>query len=143
MNKSLKVKKEIFINATISKVWFAIVNPEIIKQYFFGTQVESEWKVGSPIIFKGDWEGNKYRDKGTILAVEPEKILQYNYWSGFSGLEDKAENYSLVTYLLEKKDNGVLLILTQAGFANEQAMEHAVKGWDMVLGKMKELVEKD
>ncbi len=142
MNKELIVKKELLIKADISKVWDAIVNPEIIKEYFFGTQVTSDWKVGSPIIFSGDWDGKQYRDKGTILAIEAEQTLQYNYWSGFSGLEDKPGNYSIVTYFLAQKDKAVLLTLTQEGFANEQALQHAVQGWEMVLNGMKDLVEK-
>jgi uncharacterized protein YndB with AHSA1/START domain len=142
MNKEFKVKKELLINADITKVWDAIVNPEIVKQYFFGTQVESEWKVGSPIIFSGAFDGKSYRDKGTILAIENEKTLQYDYWSGFSGLEDKPENYSLVTYILQDIDGAVFLTLTQQGFANEQAHQHAVQGWEMVLNGMKELLEK-
>jgi len=126
------------------EIRFATINskPLFVKQYFFGTRVESDWKVESPIIFSGDFDGKKYRDHGTILAIEAEKYLQYSYWSGFSGLEDKAENYSLVTYRLEEKENAVLLNLTQEGFANEQAQEHGVNGWEMVLNGMKNLVEK-
>jgi len=143
MNKELKVTQELLINADISKVWDAIVNPEIVKQYFFGTQVESEWKEGSPIVFSGEFDGKQYRDKGTILAIDPKKFLQYSYWSGFSGLEDKAENYSLVTYELETVDSAVKLTMTQEGFANEQGHQHAVQGWEMVLNGLKNIVEKE
>jgi uncharacterized protein YndB with AHSA1/START domain len=49
------------INASISKVWEALITPSIIKQYFFGTDAISDWKVGSPLIFKGEWQGKNMR----------------------------------------------------------------------------------
>ena len=137
-----KVVKTIEINADKSKVWNALINPDIIKQYFFGTEVVSDWKVGSEIIFQGEYQGTKYRDKGNILKIETEKVLQYNYWSGFSGLEDKEENYSIVTYELNYENGKTRLSLTQENLANEQSKEHADKNWDIVLSQMKEIIEK-
>lgn len=143
MNRELSIQKSINFNAEKSKVWEALVNPEIIKQYLFGTEVISEWKAGSTMIFQGEWEGQKYKDKGNILTIEPGKIFQYNYWSRFSGLEDKDENYSFVTYQISEEGNQTILTLTQKGFANEQAKDHSEISWGMILEKMKELIEKD
>ena len=142
MAEKYKVLKTIEINADKSKVWDALINPEIIKQYFFGTETVSDWKTDSEIIFQGEYRGTKYRDKGNILKIESEKILQYNYWSGFSGLEDKEENYSIVTYELNDENGKTRLSLTQENFANEQSKEHADKNWDIVLNQMKEIIEK-
>lgn len=141
MQKDLTVKKTIEIHAQSSDVWDTITNPDKVRIYFFGTTVKSDWQVGSPIIFSGEFEGKSYEDKGTILAIENEKFLQYNYWSGFSGLEDKEENYSLVTYQLEENGENIIVSLTQQGFASEQAQAHAEGGWKMVLEGMKKLVE--
>ena len=142
MAEKYKVLKTIEINADKSKVWDAIINPEIIKQYFFGTEVVSDWEVGSEIIFQGEYQGTKYRDKGNILKIESEKILQYNYWSWFSGLEDKEENYSIVTYELNDENGKTRLSLTQENFANEQSKEHSDKNWNIILNQMKEIIEK-
>ena len=68
-------------------------------------------------------------------------MLQYCYWSGFSGLEDKPENYSTVTYTLEQEVDGCILNLKQKGFAGEEALAHADGGWTMVLQNLKELLE--
>jgi len=138
---TLIVNKSIEIKAPVDKVWDAITNPEIIKQYFFGTTVICDWKVGSPIIFQGEWEGKSYQDKGFILDFDPKKILSYNYWSSFSGLEDKLGNYSLVTYDIEEKDGNTIINLVQQGFVGEQALQHAEKGWEMVLNKLKDILE--
>ena len=142
MNKKLTVKKTIEINAPISKVWNALSNPELIKQYLFGTETLSNWKVGSEIIFQGEYRGAKYRDKGKITKIEHEKLFQYTYWSGFSGLEDNEENYSLVTYELSEKNGKTLLSVTQQGFASEQAEGHSENSWKMVLNSLKKLLER-
>ena len=76
------------------------------------------------------------------MAV-PGKLLVYDYWSGFSGLEDIPENYSMVSYTLDKTDKGTLVSLTQKGFAGEEAVAHADGAWDMVLQNLKELLEAD
>ena len=75
--------------------------------------------------------------------MDPECFLQYNYWSSFSGLEDNLSNYSIVTYQLEASNHQTILTLTQKGFANEKALEHANSGWDMVLQGLKEMVENE
>jgi uncharacterized protein YndB with AHSA1/START domain len=97
--------------------------------------------VGSALVFQGEWEGKSYQDKGNILAAEPGKLLQYDYLSGFSGLEDKKENYSLVTYELRSDGDSTSLTLTQKGFPSEEALGHAEGGWNMVLDGMKKLLE--
>lgn len=142
MNKDLAITKTIQIDAVKAKVWNALTNPQMIKQYLFGTEVVTDWKIGSDIIFQGNWEGKAYKDKGKIMQCEAEKVFQYTYWSGFSGLEDKAENYSLVTFEVNGDDTTTTLKLSQQGFANEQAQEHSEKSWSAVVQKIKEIVEK-
>lgn len=141
MDKSLKVEKEVVIQAGPDAVWSALTDRETIKLYFFGTEAISDWEVGSSLIFQGEWEGRTYQDKGKILAVEPGKLLQYNYWSGFSGLEDAPENYSLVTYRMTSEGKKTTLKLTQQGFAGEEGKAHAEGGWTMVLDNLKKLLE--
>lgn len=141
MDRALKVERVVVINASSEVVWKALTDRETIKKYFFGTEAISDWKVGSSLIFQGEWEGKTYRNKGTILAVDAEKLLQYNYWSRFSGLEDVPENYSLVTYHLSSESDQTTLTLTQEGFAGEEAKVHAEGGWTMVLDNLKKLLE--
>ena len=135
------LKQSIEINAGISKVWEALTTPEWIKKYLFGTETISGWKIGSPIIFQGEWEGQKYRDKGTILKFEINKIFQYNYWSNFSGLDDIPENYTRITFELSEKNNITLLTLTQDHFVSQIQYDHSAKNWDMILKTIKKLME--
>lgn len=130
------------IDAPASEVWDALTNPEKIKKYFFGTEVISDWKTGSSLQFKGEWEGKEYLDKGTILKSEKEKIFQYDYLSSFSGLEDKPENYAIVTYELQSENGKTKLIITQHNNATEESKKHSEENWNYILNSLKELVEK-
>jgi uncharacterized protein YndB with AHSA1/START domain len=67
------------INSSLADVWDALINPEKIKLYLFGTNTQCDWKVGSTLRFTGEWEGKAYEDKGTILSIEKEKLLKYTY----------------------------------------------------------------
>lgn len=129
------------IDAPVSSVWDALINPVKIKKYLFGTDTHCDWKVGSSLRFTGEWEGKQYEDKGTILAIEPEKLLRYNYWSGFSGTPDVLENYQVVTFKLIPAGNKTLLHLTQQNIRSEEAKAHSEENWKMVLNSLKELVE--
>lgn len=142
MNKDLKVSKSVEINSNPAKVWDALTNPEQIKQYLFGTETLTDWKVGSPIIFQGEFQGQQYKDKGIVVKNKANQLLQYNYWSGFSGLEDKEENYCLVTYEIEELgSNQVRLTWSQNGFANEQGQQHTENSLPVMLEQIKALAE--
>lgn len=143
MRNDLIVKKSIEINAAPSKVWEALTNPELIKEYLFGTQTITDWKVGSQIIFRGEYKEQTYQDRGIILENILNKLISYSYWSSFSGLEDKPENYSAVSYTLDSSDNKkTTLTWTQKGFASEDNYKHSQSGMNQVLEKIKEVVEK-
>jgi len=143
MRNDLQVSESIEINVAPSNVWHALTTPEIIKEYLFGTETVSNWKVGSEIIFQGEYEGHKYRDHGIILENILHEKISYSYWSGFSGLEDKPENYSTVIYTLENNGtNKTKFTWTQKGFANEQAQQHSASGMTGFLKKIKEVIER-
>jgi uncharacterized protein YndB with AHSA1/START domain len=97
MDKGLIARASVTINAPSNQVWDALVNPEAIRQYMFGAQVVSDWREGHPIIWRGEWQGKPYADKGVILQLKPGRTLQYSHFSPLSGLADKPENYHTVT----------------------------------------------
>ena len=137
----LTLKKEISIKTSAKNVWDVLTNPVHIKKYLFGTNTTCDWQKGNPLTFTGEYEGQSYEDHGTILEIEKEKLLKYDYWSSFSGVEDVPENYSTITYKLTEKDNGTTLSLIQKGFVSRDGYEHSQKNWHMVLDEMKKIAE--
>lgn len=143
MKNDLVVSQSINVIASPEQVWDALTNPEIIKEYLFGTETITDWKVGSEVIFQGEYKGHKYCDKGIVRENIPLQLLSYSYWSGFSGLEDKPENYSLITYTVEKNGNSTKFTWTQKGFATEQGYEHSKSGMEAFLQQIKDIIERE
>ena len=136
-----ELNKSINIKAPTDKVWDALINPELIKIYFFGTECISEWKKGSPILYKGTWEGKPYEDKGNIIDIETEKFIHYNYWSSFSDTEDKPENYSEIKYELTTDNNETKFTIIQGGFKTQETLDHSDKNWGYIMDGLKKLCE--
>ena len=141
MTNSITASTAIRIKAPVEKVWDALTKPEIIRQYFFGTEAISDWKVGHPVWFRGEWQGKSYEDKGIITANEPNKLLSYSYWSSMSGREDRPENYANVAYELSEQNNETELTITQDNIADEKTKEHSMQNWQTVLQDLKKLLE--
>ncbi len=141
MSGNYLAKVTIDINAPKSKVWEALTDPQLIKQYLFDTQVTTDWQVGSLITYKGTWEGKPYEDKGVVLENEQEKLLVSTFWSSLSGVPDLPENYQTVRYELSTESNGTRLTLTQDNNATREDAEHSEQNWNMVLAGLKKLLE--
>jgi len=131
------------IIAPASVVWEALTTPGLIKKYFFDSTAISDWKVGSPIIFEGQWEGHPYRDKGTILEMNPYKTFRYNYWSPLSGVDDRPENYVPITYSLAEAKGVTTLTIAQENISDDSLKEQTDKSWKKVLHCLKDLVENE
>ncbi len=133
---------ETIIHSPAEKVWQALTDPTLVKQWLFGTEMIADWKVGGQIRYKGVWEGKAYEDKGTVLELVPDQKLVSTYWSGFSGLPDVPENYQTVVYELFPEGTSTRLIITQEGNKTEESAKHSEGNWNQVLASMKQLLEK-
>ena len=142
MPKELIARASASIGAPAAKVWDALVNPRMIKQYMFGTTVVSDWREGSPISWKGEFKGKAYEDKGRILKIEPGRVLQYTHYSPLSGLPDTPENRHTVTIELAGEGARTHVSLSQDNNADDDAREHSEKNWKMMLEGLRKLLEK-
>jgi uncharacterized protein YndB with AHSA1/START domain len=143
MSRGFEAIKTVTVHATRDKVWNALTDPDKVKQYLHGTEMSTDWKEGGPITWRGEWKGRAYEDKGTVLKVEPQKLLRYTHWSPMGGSEDKPENYHTVTYELAGDDGRTTLTLTQDNNASqEEADKMANENWGPVLDGLKATVEK-
>jgi uncharacterized protein YndB with AHSA1/START domain len=129
------------IDAPFYEVWSALLDRKAIREYMFGADVQSRWRVGSPIVWKGEWDGKPYEDRGEILKLEPGRTLQYSHFSPLSGLPDEPENYHVVTIELFPEGNGTLVSLTQDNNPTEEARAHSERNWGAMLAAMKKYLE--
>lgn len=140
MQTNFRSTYQTIIKAPVEKVWDALTNPAIVKQYFFGSNLETSWQVGSPIYFKGEYEGKTYQDKGIIREFSPGHALEFTYLSDWSGLPDIPENYLLVRYALKAAGGGTELVITQTNYDEEKA-RHSEENWKTVIDGLKKIVE--
>ncbi|WP_291634829.1 SRPBCC domain-containing protein [Clostridium sp.] len=143
MRYDLIASQSIEINIGNSKLWDVLTNPKIIQEYLYGTQTITDWKIGSKIMFQGEFNGQKYCDMGVINENVLHELLSYSFWSSFSGLENRPENYSLITYNLESIDyNKTKFTWTQKGHPDEESCAHAETQIGELLKNIKEIAEK-
>jgi uncharacterized protein YndB with AHSA1/START domain len=137
----LTATKSIVINAAPQRVWEALTDPSQIKQYMWGAEAISDWKLGSSLTYRGTWEGKSYEDKGTILEIDPPRLLRTNYYSPLSGKPDVPENYAEVTYEVRQVAGGSELTVTQTNVEDEAAKTRSEGNWSMALDSIKKLIE--
>jgi uncharacterized protein YndB with AHSA1/START domain len=141
MSENLVARANITVDATTADVWDALVSPDAIKEYMFGTSVTSDFNTGSHITWQGEWQGRRYEDKGVILESVPEHVLQYSHFSPLGGLADIPENYHTVTIELSPSAEGTRVALSQDKNSTETEREHSQGNWQHVLEGLKRVVE--
>jgi uncharacterized protein YndB with AHSA1/START domain len=148
---SLIVKNNITIQAPATKVWEALVNPEITKKYMFGCEIISDFKVGSPFLWKGVFDGKEIiAVKGNVVEIQEGKSLSFTTFDPNSTIEDRPENYTTVVYTLTPEKAGTKLSVEQGDFATVAEGEkryaevyNGGDGWNPILTQIKEIVEKE
>jgi uncharacterized protein YndB with AHSA1/START domain len=136
------------INAASSEVWRSLTDPAKIKEYYLGAEVQTDWQVGSPITFKGEWNGKSFEDKGEILAFEPERKLAYSHWSPMGGKPDAPENYHVVEVTLTERAGTTHVTLHQSNLEGDVTDEDRAnredyeKNWKQMLDGLKKTTER-
>jgi uncharacterized protein YndB with AHSA1/START domain len=138
---NLSASAQIDIEAAPQQIWQALTDPALIKKYFMGADVVTDWKPGSPITWTGEYQGKPYEDKGEIIDVVPEERLQHTHFSPMSGQPDEPENYHTLTYTLEQHGKSTKVVLTQDNNGSEVEAERAGSTWTAMLDGLKETVE--
>jgi uncharacterized protein YndB with AHSA1/START domain len=129
----------------VNTLWKILTDNEFIKQYMFGCYADTDWKPGSPLLWKGAADGKLYV-KGSIVSIEPPHRLVYTVIDPNSAIADIPSNYLTLTYdLKERKGDGSVLHITQGDFAKVENGQNRYKdslgGGDSILVGIKKLAE--
>ena len=130
------------ILAPASKVWLALTVPDLVKQWQYGADLLTTWEPGTPIIFRNDWNGQTFEQKGTVLEFTPVSRLKYSLFFPRPDLQDVPENYFFMTYELTESGGVTSLLFRQENPLPPppDASSDGDEGPD-VLSDLKELVE--
>ena len=133
------------LDTSLDTAWKALTNPAVLGRALFGSQVETSWKVGSPISFHGEWYGRHFEDKGKVLEFSPPWQLRFSHFSALSGLEEKPENFHVLTFELLPGPKTTVR-LTQENEddkpLDEGTRSELRKNWTAVLDGLKRIIEK-
>lgn len=139
---SFAYETSIQIDAPKEKVWKVLTNPDDINKWFFGTTIETDWVQGGPIVFRGEWGGQSYKDEGIIKKIEAMKALHFTHLSSRANKPAESENYELIKFdLIEEDGNRTQLVLTEENLPSAEAREKSSGLWKEALKVLKGLAE--
>lgn len=136
------VLKSVEIDASMQNVWRALTQTDQVAQWMGGVRVESTWEPGAGITFSGRIHNYTVHDRGTVLGVEPGKLLRYSHWSKLSRLPDLPQNRTIITLSLEWTGEMTRLTVRHECFYSDDAYGHANYFWGFALNDIKDLLER-
>ncbi|HEY2002955.1 MAG TPA: SRPBCC domain-containing protein [Acidobacteriaceae bacterium] len=141
----LSIRKSVEVGAPAATLWRVLTESAFIEQYMFGCYAETDWKPGSPLLWKGAADHKLYV-KGDIVAIEPPHRLVYTVIDPNSPIPDIPENYLRMTYeLKESGPNACVLEIVQGNFATvangPARYQDSMGGGDSILTSIRQLAE--
>lgn len=141
----LSIRKTIDVEAPIETLWTILTDPRFIPQYMFGCRAETDWKPGSPLLWKGAADGKLYV-KGHVVANDAPRHLAYTIFDPNSAIQDIPANYLTMTYNLKPSSGGATTLeIVQGDFSTvedgERRYRHSLEGDNVVLDGIKKLAE--
>lgn len=138
----MKSTKQIEINCNVETLWDVLTKPEYIKQYMLNRTVETDWQVGSDIVWEGDYNGVNAFQRGKVISITPGQQVTYSNFDINGNLEDLPENYINTSYTLHNINGAAHLTITNEIFSDStERMSQIKQGWDIVISKIKAFSE--
>jgi len=131
----------ITVDATKEKVWDALTKPELVKHWQYGSKLITSWEVGSDIKFRTEWEGKIFEQWGQVLEFTPVELLKYSLFAPRPGLEDKPENYFIMSYVLTTENGQTKLQIIQEDTRPGAIQEEPQGAENPILQSLKKVTE--
>lgn len=139
MPEPLRQVYQVYIRTTPEKLWEAITNPAMTRQYFYETAVESTWKPGAQLNRRRS-DGSPVLE-GEVLEIDPPRRLVHTFITAYENHEDR-DPPSRVTWEIEQMGETCRLTLTHEHYAGEtETYKGTLTGWNPVLSGLKTLLE--
>jgi uncharacterized protein YndB with AHSA1/START domain len=129
------------LNTSKEKVWDTLTRPELVKRWQYGSDLITNWEVGSSIRFRTEWDGKVFEQWGQVLEVQPPELLKYSLFAPRPDLEDKTENYFIMTYLLTTENGKTKLEIIQEDNRPHAKQEDPQGEENSILQSLKNIAE--
>ena len=141
----LYIRNSVEVDAPAATLWRVLTESAFIEQYMFGCCAETDWRPGSPLLWKGAADRKLYV-KGNIVIIEPPHRLVYTVIDPNSSIPDVPENYLTMTYELKERDaRACTLEIAQGDFSTvangPQRYRDSAGGGDAMLQTIRRLAE--
>ncbi len=131
----------IIITASTEKVWDTITKPELVKLWQYGSDLLTTWEIGSDIKFRTEWQDKVFEQRGKVLEVRPNELVKYSLFAPGPDLEDKSENYFIMSYVLTDENGQTKLEIIQEDNRPNAVQEEPQGEKNPVLMSLKQLAE--
>jgi uncharacterized protein YndB with AHSA1/START domain len=131
------------INASIQKVWDTITKPALVKRWQYSSDLQTTWEAGTDIKFRTEWEEKVFEQWGKIIEVNPMESLKYSLLAPAPGIDDKPENYFIMSYILTTENGQTKLEIIQEDNRPNAVQEKPQGEENPVLKSLKELAESE
>jgi len=122
-----------FIKTTPEKLWEALTNNEFIKDFWFGSTLETDWKVGSEIKEIKDVDEPAFQ--GEILESDPPRRLAYTFCV-------PGEPDTEVSLTIESEEETTKLTIEHSGYEKDSKFYKSTSlGWSAICSGLKTLLE--
>jgi uncharacterized protein YndB with AHSA1/START domain len=128
-----------YISTTPEKVWNALMDPEMTKDYWGRHKNVSDWKPGSAWSHQ-DYDSGAEDVTGKVIESDPPRRLVLSWDSAKP--EFRGAQPTRVTFLIEPFMDAVRLTVLHEELEPGSPMHHGVsQGWPAVLSSLKTLLE--
>ncbi|MBN9632606.1 MAG: SRPBCC domain-containing protein [Actinobacteria bacterium] len=138
-------RAEVDVSAPRRDVWTVLTSSGAHPEILMGAEVVSDWKLGSRIVWRGEWEGAAFEDHGRVIELddreEPWRIV-LTHFSPLSGQPDLPENYHTLHFELEETPRGTHVTLDQDNNPTVEAAQHSQRNWETMLQGVKAVAER-
>lgn len=126
-----------FIRSSAEAVWDAITNPEKTVEYFYGTEVDSDWEVGSSMTYR--YPDGRVASEGQIIAIDEPKRLEFTFhamWDEELAAEGPAREVWAITEM-----SGMVELKVEIYEIGDKTLDDFTEGLPYIIAGLKSLVE--
>ena len=142
---SFVARAEVDVHAPRRSVWRVLTSSGSHPEIMFGAEIVSDWRLGSRIVWRGEWQGKTFEDHGRVIELEdmrePWRIV-LTHFSPSAGLPDVPENYHTLRFVLDEIPTGTHVTLDQDNNSTAEAAQHARENWAAMLRGVKAVAER-